>query len=76
LSSAQLEPTLSLTIIPPPQVTIRVFVRGRVLRLPSFHRDPLTPPQVLFTGVPDGELKEWESKGLLHAEMGLDWKDA
>ncbi|GFZ42429.1 hypothetical protein JCM24511_00144 [Saitozyma sp. JCM 24511] len=56
LSSAQLEPTLSLTIIPPPQVLIRVFV--------------------LFTGVPDGELKEWESKGLLHAEMGLDWKDA
>jgi hypothetical protein len=29
--------------------------------------------QVLFRGVPDSEMKEWEARGLVHAEMGLDW---
>jgi hypothetical protein len=29
--------------------------------------------QVLFRGVQDSEMKEWEARGLVHAEMGLDW---
>jgi hypothetical protein len=35
----------------------------------------LTDGKVLFRGVPDSEMKEWEARGLVHAEMGLDWKD-
>ncbi|KAL7424614.1 hypothetical protein Q5752_000298 [Cryptotrichosporon argae] len=56
LSKDQLAPSSALTIIPPPQALIRVFV--------------------LFRGVPDAELKDWESRGVVHAEMGLDWRDA
>ncbi|KAI9632755.1 uncharacterized protein MKK02DRAFT_41065 [Dioszegia hungarica] len=56
LSPAQLEPSISLRIIPPPEVLVRIFV--------------------LFRGVPDAEVGEWHDRGLLHAEAGLDWKDA
>ncbi|WWC60455.1 uncharacterized protein I303_103027 [Kwoniella dejecticola CBS 10117] len=31
---------------------------------------------VLFKGVPDSDLKDWENAGVLHAEMGLDWRDS
>nr|ODN85538.1 hypothetical protein L203_04787 [Cryptococcus depauperatus CBS 7841] len=40
----------------------------------------IPPPQVflrifiLFKGVPDSELKDWQNAGILHAEMGLDWR--
>ncbi|OCF38280.1 hypothetical protein I317_07960 [Kwoniella heveanensis CBS 569] len=56
LNRSQLDPTSSLTIIPPPSVMIRIFV--------------------LFKGIPDSELKDWENAGVLHAEMGLDWRES
>nr|XP_019050516.1 hypothetical protein I302_00951 [Kwoniella bestiolae CBS 10118]OCF29446.1 hypothetical protein I302_00951 [Kwoniella bestiolae CBS 10118] len=31
---------------------------------------------VLFKGIPDSEMKDWENAGVLHAEMGLDWRDS
>jgi hypothetical protein len=60
-------------MIPPPDILIRIFV--------SFYAQPRLRVvarvklivQVLFRGVPDSEMKEWESRGLVHAEMGLDW---
>ncbi|WWD16391.1 hypothetical protein CI109_100817 [Kwoniella shandongensis] len=56
LNRNQLDPTLTLNIIPPPSVMLRIFV--------------------LFKGVKESDLKEWENAGMLHAEMGLDWRDA
>jgi hypothetical protein len=56
-------------MIPPPDVLVRLMVC-----IPSSGRR-LTDGQVLFRGVPDSEMKEWEARGLVHAEMGLDWKD-
>ncbi|WRT65820.1 uncharacterized protein IL334_002769 [Kwoniella shivajii] len=56
LNRAQLEPTSKLTIIPPPDVMLRIFV--------------------IFKGIPDSEMKDWENAGVLHAEMGLDWRDS
>jgi len=32
--------------------------------------------QILFRGVPDGEMVEWQNRGVVHAEMGLDWRTA
>jgi hypothetical protein len=26
--------------------------------------------------VPDAEVEDWQEQGLLHAEAGLDWKEA
>ncbi|KAK6907483.1 hypothetical protein I203_101477 [Kwoniella mangroviensis CBS 8507] len=56
LNRSQLDPSSTLTIIPPPSVMLRIFV--------------------LFKGIPDSELKDWENAGVLHAEMGLDWRDS
>ncbi|KAK4686167.1 hypothetical protein P7C73_g3965, partial [Tremellales sp. Uapishka_1] len=56
LNTNQLNPSSVLTIIPPPQVLLRIFI--------------------LFKGIAENELKEWEQAGILHAEMGLDWRDA
>ncbi|WWC68494.1 uncharacterized protein I206_102423 [Kwoniella pini CBS 10737] len=56
LNRSQLDPSSSLTIIPPPSVMLRIFV--------------------LFKGIPDSDLKDWENAGVLHAEMGLDWRDS
>lgn len=36
---------------------------------------PLTI-KVLFRGVDDAEMSQWADRGILHAEAGLDWKDA
>ncbi|KAK8861686.1 hypothetical protein IAR55_002509 [Kwoniella newhampshirensis] len=56
LNRNQLNPTLTLNIIPPPSVMLRIFV--------------------LFKGIKEADLKSWESAGILHAEMGLDWREA
>lgn len=32
--------------------------------------------EVVFKGVPDGQLKDWEGRGRVQTEMGLDWRDA
>ncbi|WWC88037.1 uncharacterized protein L201_002940 [Kwoniella dendrophila CBS 6074] len=56
LNRSQLDPSSSLTIIPPPSVMLRIFV--------------------IFKGIPDSDLKDWENAGVLHAEMGLDWRDS
>ena len=72
LTPEQLAPSTALTIIPPPQVLLRVFV--------SLTQAPIACTaahvQILFRGVPEGEMKEWQNRGVVHAEMGLDWRTA
>ncbi|KAK1927856.1 hypothetical protein DB88DRAFT_479560 [Papiliotrema laurentii] len=31
---------------------------------------------ILFKGIQDGEMKDWQDRGVVHAEMGLDWRNA
>ncbi|ORY29782.1 hypothetical protein BCR39DRAFT_588155 [Naematelia encephala] len=48
---------------------------------PSSNLTIIPPPHVLFRifilfrGVPDDEMKEWSNRGVVHAEMGLDWRN-
>jgi len=70
LGPDQLNPSTTLTMIPPPDVLIRLMVCIPQVNLKAENR---ADGQVLFRGVPDSEMKEWEARGLVHAEMGLDW---
>lgn len=70
LGPDQLNSTTTLTMIPPPDVLIRLMVCIPHVDMKPENR---ANEQVLFRGVPDSEMKEWEARGLVHAEMGLDW---
>ncbi|WVR03709.1 hypothetical protein IAU60_000704 [Kwoniella sp. DSM 27419] len=69
-----------------PNVTKYKNIAYRILNRsqlePSTHLTIIPPPSVLirifviFKGIPDSELSQWEDSGLLHAEMGLDWRDS
>ncbi|ORX35265.1 hypothetical protein BD324DRAFT_652404 [Kockovaella imperatae] len=56
LSPDQLAPSTTISVVPPPDVLLRVFV--------------------LFRGIPDDQMAEWKDRGILQAELGLDWRTA
>lgn len=68
LNKDQIEPSSLLRLIPAPQVLLRIMVGVSAVILLIAHS------QVLYRGIPDSELKEWNARGV-GADMGVDWRE-